>query len=87
MDESENKEVKEINTEKRNPTAIPVAPFNNNVGNLPGRSKGSLVELSKLGIILTVSLSMSSRSFFCLDSFGFVIFFFRIMSFNYPFRC
>ena len=44
------------------PTAIPVAPFNNKFGNFAGRVVGSFNELSKLGIILTVSFSISERS-------------------------
>ena len=42
------------------PTAIPDVPFNNKLGTLEGRTIGSFIELSKLGVKFTVFFSISS---------------------------
>ena len=44
------------------PTAIPVDPLTNRLGNLLGRTTGSFVVSSKFGLKSTVSLSISLRS-------------------------
>ena len=54
------------------PTAIPIAPFTNILGNLDGKTTGSFKDSSKLEVISTVSflisLNISKESLESLDS-------------------
>ncbi len=43
------------------PTAIPMVPLSNKLGNLAGRTAGSFKESSKFGFQFTVSFSKSNR--------------------------